>query len=229
MILRGFSITCLAAGAFLTGCASSPKEPDAAATWRQEFGVSPTALRADGQSTYAFLVPGRVAEYAAGADTLTITVLNETIVIDGVTCRVVEERETEEGKLAEVSRNFFAIDARSGDLYYFGEDVDDYKDGQITGHSGAWRSGVNGAKYGLLLPGSPRVDDRFYQEVAPGVAMDRAHVTSVSETVKVAAGTFEGCVLLEETTPLEKGVSRKWYAPGVGLVKDDKMELVRVR
>ena len=39
------------------------------------------------------------------------------------------------------------------------------------------------------------------------------------------AGTFEHCLHLKETTPLEGDVSHKWYAPGVGMVKDDEFEL----
>src|SRR5262245_37603095 len=40
---------------------------------------------------------------------LTITVLDESRLVNGVDTRVVEEREEKGGKLEEVSRNFFAI------------------------------------------------------------------------------------------------------------------------
>ena len=42
---------------------------------------------------------------------------------------------------------------------------------------------------------------------------------------KTSAGTFHHCVHLRETTPLEADVSHKYYAPGVGMIKDDEFEL----
>ena len=76
-----------------------------------------------------------------------------------------------------------------------------------------------------MIPGKPTVGQAFYQEIAPKVAMDRAEIVSTSETVKTPAGTFQNCVHLRETTPLERDVSHKYYAPGIGLIKDDAFEL----
>jgi hypothetical protein len=160
-----------------------------------------------------------------GIDFLTVTILNDTMTVDGVKVGVLEERETKDGKLVEVSRNFFGTDKNTGDVYYFGEDVDNYKDGKIIDHESAWRAGEKGARFGLMIPGNPKVGDRFYQEIAPKVAMDRVEIVSTDETVKTPAGTFEHCLHLKETTPLEGDVSHKWYAPGVGMVKDDEFEL----
>jgi hypothetical protein len=38
----------------------------------------------------------------------------------------------------------FAVDQATGDIYYFGEDVDTHRNGKMTGHEGAWLTGVNG-------------------------------------------------------------------------------------
>jgi len=81
--------------------------------------------------------------------------------VDGVEVGVLEERETKDGKLVEVSRNFFATDKTTGDVDYFGEDVDNYKDGRIVDHESAWRSGEKGARFGLMIPGRPKKGDRF--------------------------------------------------------------------
>jgi hypothetical protein len=164
----------------------------------------------------------------SGKDTLVITVLEETKVVDGVTTRIVEERETEGGQLIEVSRNYFAVDVATGDVYYFGEDVDMYKNGKVTGHEGAWLSGVDGAKFGLLVPGAPKPGERYYQESAPKVAMDRAEVVSVTEEVKVPAGAFKNCLHTKESSALESGTEDKYYAPGVGLIKDAEFVLVKI-
>src|SRR5205085_8709539 len=138
--------------------------------------------------------PGKVLKLSDGKDMLTITILPETKTIDGVKVGVLEERETKDGKLIEVSRNFFATDKNSGDVYYFGEDVDNYKDGKIIDHESEWHAGEKGAKFGLMIPANPKVGDKYYQEIAPKVAMDRVEVVSTDETVTTPAGTFKHCV-----------------------------------
>ena len=157
-----------------------------------------------------------------------VTVLNETKTIDGVECRIVEERETKDGKLIEVSRNYYAIGKRTNSVYYFGEDVDIYENGKIVGHEGSWMSGKNGAKYGLMMSGLPLAGARYYQEVAPKAALDRAEIVGLGLTLKTPAGEFKNCLKIEETTPLEPdNEEAKLYAPGVGLLKDGSLSLVR--
>ena len=41
------------------------------------------------------------------------------------------------------------------------------------------------------------------------------------------AGTFTGCLKIEETTSLEPGhVGTKTYAPGIGLIRDGVLKLI---
>jgi len=194
--------------------------------WKDHFDVRKSDLRPTGNNPFITMQPGKVLKLRnANNDKLTITILPETKTLDGVRCGVLEERETKDGKLIEVSRNFFATDPATQDIYYFGEDVDNYKDGKIVDHESAWHAGENGARFGLQIPGKPKAGDKFYQEIAPKAAMDRVEVVSTDETVKTPAGTFEHCVHLKETTPIEPDVSHKYYAPGVGMIKDDEFEL----
>jgi len=196
--------------------------------WMDRFDVEPGELSSTGRNPYFVLEPGWMLELADGGDRLVITVLDETEVIDGVETRVVEERETEGGSLVEVSRNFFAISTRSHDVFYFGEDVDVYRGGVVVGHEGGWRSGLNGARFGLMMPGEPLLGARFYEEIAPGVAMDRAQVTSLTDSLDAPAGRFRNVLETTETTPLERGVrEHKYYAAGVGLLRDGSLRLVK--
>ena len=191
------------------------------------FGVDTKTLSSTGSGDYFILEPGYVLELAGGTTHLVITVLTETRVVDGVVTRVVEERETDKGALIEISRNYFAIDPATHDVYYFGEDVDMYKNGNVTSHEGSWLSGVKGARFGLAMPGTPVMHQKYHQEVAPGVAMDRAEIIRVTDSVKAPAGVFTNCVKTEETTPLEPGVKEyKLYAKGVGVVQDGDVKLV---
>ncbi|MFH1572986.1 MAG: hypothetical protein ABIG68_03335 [Acidobacteriota bacterium] len=195
--------------------------------WRDSFTVDRANLADTGRNTYFVLEPDHRLHFEHDKDTLVISVLDETKVVDGVQTRVVEERETKNGKLVEISRNYFAIDRTTQDIYYFGEDVDIYKDGRVVGHEGAWLSGVNGARFGLMMPGKPEAGDRHYQEVAPGIALDRAEILSVAEGMKVPAGTFAQCLHTKESSTLEGGTESKWYAPGVGLIRDADFVLVK--
>jgi hypothetical protein len=159
---------------------------------------------------YTLVLEGRNAQ-------LIVTVLNETKTVDGVETRVVEERESRGGRLIEISRNYFAMSSRTNDVFYFGEDVDMYRGGEVVSHTGAWLSGVGDAKFGLMMPGQVSVNAGYYQEVAPKVAMDRAVIVSASETCRTPAGEFEDCLKVEETTPLQPGIIEyKYYAPGIG-------------
>lgn len=196
--------------------------------WRDSFSVEKANFVDTGRSTYFILEPGFRLRLEDGKDSLTITVLNQTKVVGGVTCRVLEERETKDGQLAEVSRNYFAMDRTTGDVYYFGEEVDIYKKGKVSSHEGQWLSGVNGARFGLMMPGKPVVGDKYYQENAPGVALDRAEIINTTEEFKVPAGSFTGCLRTRESSRIEKDIADKWYAPNVGLMKDGNFTLVKV-
>ena len=211
--------------------APSAIEQTTAGDWQRTFNVGAGDVTTAGENPYFILKPGSqlTLEGKEGGKTvrLVVTVLDETKIIGGFEARVIEERESNDGALVEVSRNFVAIHKTTRDIYYFGEEVDIYRNGKIVGHEGAWLHGSRGATLGLLVPAAPAIGQRYYQEVAPGVAMDRAQIVSVSERVTTPAGTFEKCLKTEETTPLESGDKEyKLYAPGVGLVRDGPLVLI---
>jgi hypothetical protein len=196
-------------------------------TWTDQFGVERAELTSSGRNPYFVLEPGYRLTFEDGDERLVITVLPDTKMIDGVETRVVEERESKGDALVEISRNYFAISKRTNSVFYFGEDVDIYKNGKITKHEGSWLAGVNGARFGLAMPGQPLLGGRYYQEIAPGVAMDRAQIVSMTGTLKTPAGSFTNVLRVEETTPLERGAREyKLYAAGVGLLQDESLKLV---
>ncbi|RME23167.1 MAG: hypothetical protein D6806_11715 [Deltaproteobacteria bacterium] len=156
---------------------------------------------------------------------LEITVLDQVERVAGVDCRVVEERESKDGKLVEVSRNFF-VQAPDGTVCYYGEDVDIYRDGAVVGHEGAWRAGEGQNRPGIMMPANPRVGMKYPNEVAPGVAEDTAEITAMGTSVDVPAGHFEGALEITETSPLDSGSSHKVYVPDIGIVVDDELRLV---
>lgn len=209
----------------ITLSAQSRKTEDR--SWISDFQIDKNDLASSGRNPYFILEPGYSLQLEQGIERLAITVLDETRMVDGVETRIVEERETKNGQLVEISRNFFAISRRTHAVYYFGEEVDIYKAGKIVSHDGAWQAGISGARFGLMMPGEPVRGFKFYQEVAPGVAMDRAEIVSLNEVLKTPAGDFKDVLKIVETTPLEKGSEAKYYASGVGLLQDGPLKLVR--
>jgi len=79
------------------------------------------------------------------------------------------------------------------------------------------------------MPGTFRVGARYFQEQADGIAEDCAENVAKGLRVDTAAGKFDKCVKVEETTRLEEDAppSEKIYCPGVGLVEDSGVTLVR--
>ena len=200
--------------------------------WTSTFQVAQSDFQSRGKNPYFILEPGYFLLLKGREGNtlvqLEITVLDQTMTIDGIPTRIVEEKETHNGQLVEVSRNYYALDKRTNSVWYFGEDVDIYRDGKIVSHEGSWHSGKKGAHFGLMMPGLPLVGAGYYQEIAEGVAMDRAEIVSVTEKIQVPAGEFANCLRTEETMPLEPGVKEyKIYAPNIGLVKDGKLTLVK--
>ena len=206
--------------------------PGESKRWTDRFDTSSCKWSSTGRNDFFILEPGDQAVFESrdskDAVRLVITVLSDTRSVANVDTRIVEERETHNGQLVEVSRNFFALCGPTNDVFYFGEDVDIYKNGKVDNHEGSWMAEKAGAKPGLFMPARPLLGARFYQEIAPGVAMDRVEIVSDSETVKTPAREFREAVKTEETTPLEPGVKDyKVYARGIGMIQDGSLLLTK--
>ena len=195
--------------------------------WTESFGQENCTFSSVGRNRFFILEPGHQLVLQSRTEKVVITVLDATKNIGGVKTRVVEEREEENGELKEVSRNFFAICREHGDVFYFGEEVDNYKDGKIVRHSGAWRADEKNSKAGIIMPGTILLGARHYQEMAPN-AMDRAEIISDDVTMKTQAGTFKNCIRVEETSGIDADEKcYKTYAPSVGLIQDEDLLLTK--
>jgi hypothetical protein len=176
------------------------------------------------------------------------TVLCDTkwINLDGrwIKTRVVEERAYEDDKLIEISRNYFALCKKTNAVYYFGEASRDCPDGfdendhctGIESDVGSWEAGKNGARPGLIMPGTPLKGARYYQEIAErDGAVDRGEITEVGLDKEVLGDILLGCIEINDTNPTapppdgpvcKPGEDVKYYCPGIGLVQDQELELV---
>lgn len=193
-----------------------------------QFEVDKKNLVTHGKNDFFILEPEYQIVLEGLDEKVLITVLERTKIVDGVKTRVVEEREFEDGELKEVSFNYFAMDKTTKAVYYFGEDVDIYENGKVVRHEGEWLAGVDRAHFGLIMPGVPKIGYAHYQEMAPGKALDRGEIVSLTEAIKTPAGEFKDCLKVLETSGLdtdERGF--KTYAKGIGIVQDEDMLLVK--
>ena len=138
-----------------------------------------------------------------------------------------EEYETEDGELEEVSKNFVADCNPMHDVYYFGEDV---FDGDGNPLPDAWLAGKDGARPGILMPDRAYLlGSRYFQEFAPN-AKDRGEHTSMGFEVEVPAGTFKNCVEMTETSRRSNRATNRSrpIARMSAWCRDDDLELIRV-
>ncbi len=208
--------------------ATASGKAEASSAWQDDFGLSTCKFATSGRNGYFVLEPGHQLVLEHGRTRMQITVLDQTQEVNGVTTRVVEEREWNNGQLHEVARNYYAICEQSQDVLHFGEDVENYVNGKLANTSGTWRAG-SGNRPGLVIAGAPRVNMKYYQEIAPGVTMNRGEVVSLNETCKTPAGTFAKCMKVRGTSAMDaQKLEYKYYAPNIGLVKDESLTLVKV-
>lgn len=194
----------------------------------EDLMQSDCTFAATGRNQYFILEPGYQSTFENKKGVkLVITVLSETRKIGNVETRIVEENETENGKPVEISRNFFAVCKQTNSVYYFGEETDLYENGKVSRGKDSWIAG-GANKAGVAMPGLVLLGARYYEEIAPGVALDRAEIMSLTETKNTPAGNFTKCLKKEETTPLEPLVKDyKFYAPGIGLIQDGDLLLTK--
>src|SRR5512133_201972 len=132
-----------------------------------------------------FIYKGR-KELSKERDVFAVT--DRTIVINGVTCRVVHDRVFMRGVLQENTFDYFAQD-RDGNVWYFGEDTEELdKHGHVVSTEGTWRAGVDGAEPGVIMEAHQQLNDHYFQEQAAPLAQDEAIVLNLHETVAVPLG-----------------------------------------
>lgn len=170
------------------------------------------------------------AETADGVETIRVSVLPQTRVVDGITATVVRDQAFVDDELIEDTYDWYAQD-RDGNVWYLGEDTTAYQPGKEPDKTGSWEAGQDGARPGLVMPAVPEVGDRYQQEYRAGVAEDRGEILALDAAGEVPWGRFEGAVRTRDTTPLEPDlVEYKYYAEGVGTVleeeEDDRLELI---
>jgi hypothetical protein len=220
----------LAVAVLLAGCGGSAGERpgDAAGAdlpqRAEPVELDPAAFTVEIDNPYWPMHPGTRWTYREidedGVELeVVVTVSTETRTIaNGLTARIVRDTVTEDGRVVEDTRDWYAQDAR-GNVWYLGEDTAEFEGGTVSTRAGSWEAGVDGALPGVIVPAEPAAGTAYRQEHYEGEAEDAGEVLSVVEQVEVPAGHHRGALLTKDTNALEPDVLEyKLYAPGVGPV-----------
>lgn len=189
--------------------------------------IDPGEFSVNIDNSYLPLRPGARWQYretdAQGeTEDITVEVLDGHREVMGVQTVVVHDVVTADGEVIEDTYDWYAQDSR-GNVWYFGEDTTAFHDG-VASTDGSWEAGVDGAMPGIAMLAHPVVTENGYrQEFFAGRAEDMGQVIGVGATVTVGDDTYHDVVVTRDWTPLEPDViEEKYYAPGVGFVKEVK-------
>lgn len=156
-----------------------------------------------------------------GIERIEIMVLPENRTVMGILATVLHDRVFLDGQLVEDTYDWYAQD-KDGNVWYLGEDVKNYENGQLKDTAGSWEAGMDGALPGIIMYANPqeRLGETYRQEYYKGKAEDMAELLSATESVVVPYGMFKNVLQTKDYTPLEPELlEHKYYAKGIGMVK----------
>lgn len=210
----------LSLGIAATTSAATPELP----TFDVENFSNPTEIT----NPWLSLPVGRELEYKGetedGTETITITISGHTKTVFGIETLIYRDTVWLDGEIVEDTTDYLAQDD-DGNVWYLGEDVDNYEDGVVIDHDGSWLAGVDGALPGYWMKADPQVGDYYKQEFYEGEAEDEAKVLGTSERVQIELGTYRNCLKIQDIVPGDAVVEYKYYCKEVGgLVLEEKPE-----
>jgi hypothetical protein len=209
----------------LTACGSPTAGASNAETYAVNLNAADFVTSVDNQ--YFPLVPGTKWVYEArlengSTERIEIEILHEMRVVNGVTATILHDAVYVDGQLIEDTYDWFVQD-KGGNVWYVGEDVDNYENGVLVDHAGSWEWGVDGALPGVYMWADPsaHLNEEYYQEYYIGEAEDKGQVLSANESVTVPAGSFANVVKTFDFSSLDPDIqAHKFYAPGIGVIKE---------
>ena len=140
--------------------------------------------------------------------------------IDGVPTIAMLDESTDSGEVSQVGMDYLALD-KDGNVWILGGYSEEFEGGAYTNTETAWLGPHGGARIGIL---SPRNVDATTPRWLIGGAPDEE--PSVGQPVKVGVrecvkfGCFENVRVVQEGEAGAPDNENKYYAPGVGVVKN---------
>lgn len=106
------------------------------------------------------------------------------------------------------------VQADDGSVWYLGEDVFNYEDGDVVDTEGTWLACKDGPA-AMIMPARPRVGDVFRTENAFPIVFEEVTVQTVSHTVFGPRGPVTGAMIAQELHQ-DGSLEAKTFAPSYG-------------
>lgn len=186
---------------------------------------------------YFPLTIGNTWEFQGENELNTLEILNETKLIEGVTCIVLRDLVLKNGDIVEFTDDWFA-QAKNGTTWYCGDEVKDFEsfDGdnprraELVSIDGSFKVGRDYDKPGIISLRTPAPGDVYREEFSLGNAEDLAEILTTTYSFGSNAELDQfvpqqlaeilcagDCVVTRNFQPSEPGIfARKYYAPGIG-------------
>jgi hypothetical protein len=189
--------------------------------------IDPTTITSANANPYFPLVRGNTWVYEAGEETITVTVTDQTEIIQDITAVVVRDVVSIDGELVEDTNDWYAQD-KDGNVWYMGELSKNFEDGRLDDLEGSWRAGIESAQPGIIMYAHPEnhIGETYRQEFLPGEAEDFATILSVTASTSNENFSCSGnCLQTYENSAFEPvgfedfTPEHKFYLPGVGKIR----------
>jgi hypothetical protein len=230
--MRTVSAIALVVGAALAAVASSHGAATSPPRWALHGPYSPTidpaSFVAGVDNRYFPLRPGTTFHYRGysgdTAQTDDMLVTHRTKRVLGISCTVVRDTVSEQGRSVERTFDWYAQDTH-GNIWYMGEDSLELENGRFVRASDSWEAGVKGAKPGIIMRGNPRPGEVYRQEYyPPGGALDQARVLGIRRGITVPYRAYSRSLATVEWSPVEPQLEEKWYAAGIGEIQEQVVQ-----
>jgi hypothetical protein len=161
------------------------------------------------------LVGGREVPYQV-TSTMSDVIRN----IEGVPAVAMLDESEDAGEVSQVGVDYLALD-RNGNVWLLGGYTEDYEGGEYTNTEDHWLGPTGGSTVGVLAPAKVAMDTPFWC-----IGGDAAEDPSVGLPIEIGAsdcvtfGCFSDIRIVQEGQSGAPDNEHKYYAPGVGLVRN---------
>ena len=138
--------------------------------------------------------------------------LKAVVVTDDVT-------DTKAGQVIEKTVDYFAQDD-AGNVYYLGEDVNEYEHGKLKNHEGSWRLNRDTQTAGVLMPANPKVGDVYKSEDVLPIVEETDTVVSIGKTQTINGHAYSSVMRIRENAKPPPEIEYKTYSPGTGVITE---------
>jgi hypothetical protein len=182
--------------------------------------INPADFTPNITNPYFSLPVGKKTVYRSkseeGTERLEILTSGWTYTIMGVETLAYWNRLYLNDVLVEDTRDYLAQNKQTGDVWYFGENVDNYENGNLANHDGTWFAGEGTAKAGIWMIANPRVGDEFVHEFKGSEQYNLTKIVGVNEAITVPAGSYTDCVKTFASAVPEDTTATYYFCQDIG-------------